>query len=422
MYFREIRLNWHALLSGAFGMALGSALSHYTLSLFGPAMIKDLGWTKAQFALIGSVPILTMVLIPVAGRYTDRFGTRVAAITGFLGVPLGFLAMSQMSGNLIEYFAIYLAQHVFGILTTSLVFCRVVVERFDAARGIALSAIMSAPPLAGAIAAPLLGGVIAEDGWRSGYLAMAGITAVGGIIAISLMRANSARPGPREAKSGTIKLSRAEFFGLIRNPMLLMIIGGMLLVNIPQSFANSQLKLVAMGKGIADVDATWMVSLYAIGVMVGRFLTGIALDLKVRPHLVAILALGLPAIGYILFASSISAPLILTAGVLLIGLAQGAESDVGAYLISRNFDIKNFSLLLSFVTMSIGLGSALGSLVLSYSLHNYGDSYVPYLWLSAVGTLIGAAAFGMTGMRWVGGGQRKTEETVIEQALAGELS
>ena len=177
-----------------------------------------------------------------------------------------------------------------------------------------------------------------------------------------------------------------------------------------------------MGKGISDVDATWMVSLYAIGVMVGRFLTGIALDVKVRPHVVAILSLGLPAIGYILFASDITVPLILTAGVLLIGLAQGAESDVGAYLISRNFDIKNFSLLLSFVTMSIGLGSALGSLVLSFSLHNYGDSYVPYLWLSAAGTLVGAVAFGMTGMRWVGGGQRTAEEPVIEQALAGELS
>jgi MFS family permease len=153
MYFREIRLNWQALMSGAFGMALGSALSHYTLSLFGPAMIKDLGWTKAEFALIGSVPLATLLLIPVAGRFTDRFGTRVAAIMGFIGVPLGFIA-SQMSGSLIEYFAIYLAQHVFGIMTTSLVFCRVIVERFDAARGIALSLTMSAPPLAGAIAAP----------------------------------------------------------------------------------------------------------------------------------------------------------------------------------------------------------------------------------------------------------------------------
>lgn len=418
MYFGEIRLNWQALMSGAIGMALGSALSHYTLSLFGPALIKDLGWSKAEFALIGSVPLATLLLIPVAGRVTDRFGTRVAAIMGFIGVPLGFVAMSQMSGNLIEYFAIYLAQHVFGILTTSLVFCRVVVERFDAARGIALSLIMSAPPLAGAIAAPLLGDVIAEDGWRAGYLKMAAITAAGGMVAILLMGANQRRTAPRES---TVKLSRAEFFGLVRNPMLLLIVGGMLLVNIPQSFASSQLKLVAMANGVADGTATLMVSLYAIGVIIGRFLTGIALDSKVRPHLVAIVALGLPAIGYLVFASAITATAVLMAGVLLIGLAQGAESDVGAYLISRKFDIKNFSLLLSFVTMSIGLGSAIGSLVLSFTLHQ-SDSYVPFLILSAVGTLLGAVAFGLTGMRWVGGKAHDVDEAVLEQAIAGEIS
>lgn len=418
MYFSEIRLNWQALMSAAFGMALGSALSHYTLSLFGPAMIKDLGWTKAEFALIGSVPLATLLLIPVAGRFTDRLGTKVAAITGFIGVPLGFVAMSLMSGNLIEYFAIYLAQHVFGILTTSLVFCRVIVERFDAARGIALSLIMSAPPLAGAIAAPLLGGVIAEDGWRTGYLAMAGITATGGVVAILLMGANRRRTASRES---TVKLSRAEFFGLIRSPMLLLIVGGMLLVNLPQAFASSQLKLVAIANGVADGTATAMVSLYAIGVIAGRFATGIALDAKVPPHVVAILALGLPAIGYLVFASAVTTTLILMAAVLLIGLAQGAEADIGAFLISRKFDMKNFSLLLSFLTMSIGLGGALGSLVLSYTLHQ-SDSYVPYLILAAVGTLVGAVAFGLTGMNWVGGKPREVDKAVLEQALAGEIS
>lgn len=418
MYFREIRLNWHALLSGAFGMALGSALSHYTLSLFGPAMIKDLGWSKAQFALIGSIPLATLLLVPVAGRFTDRFGTRVAAIVGFTGVPLGFLAMSLMSGNLIEYFAIYLAQHVFGILTTSLVFCRVVVERFDVARGIALSATMSAPPLAGALAAPLLGGIIAEDGWRAAYQAMAAITACGGLIAILLMGANRRRSAPRE---GTVKLTRQEFFALLRNPMLLLVVGGMLLVNLPQPFAQSQLKLVAIANGVSDGGATIMVSLYAIGVIVGRFISGIALDSRVSPHIVAIVALGLPAVGYLLFASSVTSIPLLMGGVLLIGLAQGAEGDVGTYLISRKFGIENFSLLLSFMTMSIGLGSALGSLALSFTLHQ-SNSYVPFLLLAAAGTLLGAAAFGLTGMRWAGGEPRRPEEAVLEQALTGEIS
>lgn len=417
MYFQELRLNWHLLLSGGLGMALGSALSHYTLSMFGPALITDLGWSKAEFALIGSIPLATLLLIPVAGRFTDRFGTRTAAIVGFIGVPLGFVAMSLMSGSLIEYFAIYLLQHIFGILTTSMVFCRVIVERFDAARGIALSMIMSAPPLAGAIAAPFLGGIIAEDGWRAGFLTMAAITASGGVLAILLMGTNQRRTTPRDP---VVKLSRAEFMGLIRSPTLLLLIGGMLLVNLPQAFASSQLKLVALANGVSDGTATAMVSLYAIGVIAGRFASGIALDSKVRPHLVAIVALGLPAIGYLVFASAITATVILMAGVLLIGLAQGAESDIGAYLISRKFEMKNFSLLLSFLTMSIGLGSAIGSLVLSFTLHTY-DSYVPYLLLAAAGTLVGAVAFGLTGMSWASEKPREPQDGVLEQALAGEL-
>ncbi len=53
-------------------------------------------------------------------------------------------------------------------------------------------------------------------------------------------------------------------------------VGGMLLVNLPQAFAQSQLKLVVLDNGVTDVAATWMVSLYATGVIVGRFISGFA--------------------------------------------------------------------------------------------------------------------------------------------------
>jgi hypothetical protein len=47
--------------------------------------------------------------------------------------------------------------------------------------------------------------------------------------------------------------------------------------------------------------------------------------------------------------------IVLSLAVAIVGLAQGAEGDIGAYLISRRFDLKNFSLLLSFLTASIAL-------------------------------------------------------------------
>jgi MFS family permease len=419
MDFREIRVNWHSLLAAAIGLALGSALNHYMMSLFGPALIKDLGWSKAQFALLGSIPLLLMVFVPLAGRFTDRFGARTAATVGFTVVPLGYLGMSLMTGPIWQFFALYIVQHIFGVLTTTMVFGRVVVERFDSMRGIALSLVISAPPLAGAIAAPLMGQLIAGEGWRAGFLAMAAITTLGGIVAITMM----GRSGRHKAaaRAPAAKLSRAELFRLLRHPTLILIVAGMFLVNVPQVFASSQLKLVVMDSGVTDSMATWMISLYAMGVIVGRFLSGIALDSKVPPNVVALAALGLPAIGLVILASAVTSTALLIFAVAVIGLAQGAEADVGAFLISRRFDLKNFSLLLSLTTMMIGAGSAAGSLILSFSLHQ-GGGYGPFLIISAVATLIGAGLFGLTGTDWSKRNRKQdVEEAMVDQAIAGEL-
>jgi MFS family permease len=417
-YSSEFRLSWRPLLAASTGIALGSALTHYTMSLFGPALIAEFGWSKGEFALVGSLPLIMLLFVPFAGRFTDRFGTRAAAIVGFTALPLGFIGFALQSGSLVEFFAIWVAQHIFAILTTSMVFCRVVVERFDSARGIALSVVMSAPPLVGAIAAPTLGGLIEEEGWRAGYLALAVVTAIGGVLAISLMGRNQRRA---ISKGAEMHLTRHELGQLLRHPTLILILAGMFLVNIPQVFASSQLKLIVMDSGVTSETATWMMSMYAVGVIVGRFLSGLALD-RVQPHFVALVALGLPAIGYVIFASHITATVILSLGVIVVGFAQGAESDIGAYLVSRRFDMKNFSLLLSFLTAMVGVGSAAGSLFLSTTLH-VSDSYVPFLLASAAATILGAVLFVLTGSRHAKASTSSApvERPVIEQVNAGEL-
>lgn len=398
-YLGEFRRYWQPLLAASIGLGLGSSLSHYTLGLFGPPLIAEFGWTKADFALVGSLPLALLLLAPLAGRFTDRFGTRIAAIVGFSAMPLGFIAFSMMSGSLIEFFAIWVLQHMLGILTTSMVFCRVIVERFDAARGMALSLVMTAPPLVGAIAAPALGGFIDEHGWRAGYLALAGLTSTGGVLAVLLMGRDRSAPvaAPREAQPKPASMTARQLFALLRNPTLLLILSGMLLVNIPQVFASSQLKLVVMSTGTSSEVATWMMSLYAIGVIIGRFISGFALD-RVKPHKVAIAMLGLPALGYFAFTLDIAAVSLLSLSMLIIGFAQGAEADIGAFLISRRLDIKNFSLLMSLLTAMVGAGSAVGSFVLSATLRS-SDSYTPFLLVSAITTLIGAALFALTGSR-----------------------
>jgi MFS family permease len=391
-FFGEFRINWQSLLATFIGIATGSAIGHYTMSLFSPELIAEFGWSKSQFALLGSLPIVTMLVVPLAGRFTDRFGTRTAAIVGFTAMSLGFLAFSVMRGDIIEFFTIWVVQHVFGVLSTSLVFARLVVERFDIARGTALSVLMMGPPLSGAITAPLLGAFIAAEGWRAAFVALAVVSAIGGVICVTFMNGNVKQTS---AKKMHVQMSRAELFALIRHPTFLLLVGGMFLINLPQVFASSQLKLIVLSKGITDQAATWMVSLYAIGVMGGRIFFGVALD-RVRAHLVALFALGLPAIGLLILTGSVPAVWLLASGVLVIGLAQGAEGDLASYMISRHFDLKNFSLILGFVKAGLDGGGAMGAAILSYTLH-VADSYEPFLLISAVATIIGALCFFLTG-------------------------
>ncbi|WP_159981324.1 MULTISPECIES: MFS transporter [unclassified Novosphingobium] len=393
-YFREFRVNWTTLLGAMLGLALGSAMNHYMTNLFAPELIAEFGWDKGQFALVGTLGLASMFVVPFWGRFADRYGARLSAAIGFAVVPLTFLAFSLMSGNIYEFFAITIFQNLFGVLTTTLVFSRVIVQRFDLARGMALSVLMSGAPLMGAIVVPLVGEVIDAQGWRAGYRLLALISLVGGIAAVTLVgrRPKGAAAAPARTAQ---RLTGAQFAALLRHPAFILIVAGMFFCNVPTVLVSSQFKLVLMESGAPGKLATWLVSLYAMGVVVGRFLSGLALD-RISPQSVALAALGLPAIGFLILASPIEHPWLLAGAVMLIGLAQGAEGDIGAYLTSRTFDIANFSLIYSFLIASMGLAGAVGSVLLSMTL-GATERFDLFLVIAAALTIVGALCFFMIG-------------------------
>lgn len=393
-YLKEFRLNWVTVLATFVGIATGNALSHYTMSLFAPELLREFGWSKAEFALVSALPLVTALVTPFAGRFTDKYGVRLAAGIGFTAISLGFFGFTLMNGSLFVFFAIWLVQHLFGVMTTSLVFTRVIVERFDKARGTALSALMLGPPISGAVIAPILGSYIADHGWRAGFLALALLSGIGGLACIIAMGRNAKRSVQREILSP--KLTKSELLAVARHPKFLLIVGGMALINIAQPFAASQIKLVVLDKGIADQAATWMVSLYAAGVIMGRLIFGVALD-RIAANLVAICALSLPAFGFLILAYPDATVSMLVAGILLIGIAQGAEGDIGGYLVSRHFELKNYSLIFSFVKSALDAGGAIGALILSFTLATTGGSYLLFLLICAATTIAGAFLFFLTG-------------------------
>ena len=152
-----------------------------------------------------------------------------------------------------------------------------------------------------------------------------------------------------------------------------------------------------LDQGITDADAAMMVSLFAIGSIVGRLIAGVGLD-TLPSHIVAAIGFGLPFIGLLILASPYDSVPVVGCAILLMGLSFGSEGDVVPFLVTRYFNMAIFSTVLGLLSASIGSSMALGNLALSMVLART-ESFDLYLVIAAAGSFIGSLAFLMLGLR-----------------------
>jgi predicted MFS family arabinose efflux permease len=393
-YRAEFRAGWRAILATAFGIGAGVALSIYLSNLFLPHLSAEFGWTDAQFALTGLAALGATGGVLVSGRLADRFGVRRVACLGLVGMPLMWLAFSRLSGDIRLYYALFTLMMLVGTTTTSVVYARVTAERFNAARGLALALAIGGAPVAGGLAAPLVSAVIETWGWREGYVSVAALSALLGLVAWRLL------PDERGPGFGTITPSllstRAAYGLLARSPLLWLLIAAMLLCNLPALMVSLQTKPLLLSLGVAPGAVGWLISVYAAGVLVGRLACGLALD-SLPAHRVAAVAMGLPALGLSLLAAGPDGLATVVVAMALLGISQGAEGDIVAYLVARQFAFTLFGTVAGLITASIGIAAALGGVLLSVIL-GAGGSYTPFLWLTAATVAVGATLFLAAGL------------------------
>jgi len=387
-YTDELRNNWRPLLAAMVGLSSGFTALAFTNSIMGPYLLRAFAWPKADFALVGSLSLMTLIALPVAGRLADRFGVRRTAAVGFIAGPISFLVLSRMSGDFRFYMTILVAQNLLCMTTTSTVFTRTVVQHIHRARGIALALAASGPALTIAIAGPLLNEFIAANGWRAGYVALATFTATGGLIAISLV---PSRRHATEATESAARQSGNDYRKLLHMSSFWILASGIMLCNFSQFLVNSQLGVVLETYHLSSSKISAMISTFAVGVMIGRLVCGLALDRFAAP-VIAVVAMGLPGFGQCLIAADTGSTTIVTAAILCMGLSYGAEADLIGYLVARTFGIHIYGTVLGLMTAALSLGSTMGSLLLSATLKSTG-SYGLFLFGSGGLALIGSLIF-----------------------------
>lgn len=383
----EWRMGWRIVLAAGVGAAAGLILYPFVASLFIQHHTAAFKWSRGDASFASVASLIAGSLAPLVGRLADKIGVRPVIILGATGFAGACIGMSLQDGNIWLYYALTFLLVFFGLGTTSISWARPINAVFVRSRGLALSTALSSVTLTAAVTPPLLNFVMQTYGWRAGWV-MLGLMAIAGAT-LGLLLLPKVKPRP-EAMLYSYRLGEAA-----RAPAFWLLVAGMFIINIPSGGLMAQMAALVGDKGFDDATVASVLSAFAISVFFGRLIAGFCLD-RFPPQLVTFIAMGVPAIGcLLLLGQSAYMPLVI-AGIALAGLSQGAEGDVGPFLIARYFGLKAFGALMGCVNAAVVTGTGVGG-VLFAQTHDLTQSYDIALWSGAGCFLVGALCFAAIG-------------------------
>ena len=395
-YLGELRDNARPLAAASLGCGTGLPLFAYTTTVFSPHLIREFGWSRAQFALIGLTMLTTIFLLPFIGRFTDRLGVRKVAMLGTALVPLCFVAYSLQWGNFYYFMACSMAVLAVGSTAGPLVYSRLIAENFTTSQGLALTILNCAPAFVAMGFMPVLNWTIVEYGWRVSYLGVGALSLVGGVTALTLIRpskekaaaeaACQTRPAPRAPG-----LARDDYRLILRSRVFWIIVLGMFLCMLQTPLHAAQMNVMLLENGITTQVAATIGSIYAFGTIVGRIACGLALDRYATP-IVSAVSMGVPAIGFFLLGTDLDTFWVIAGAMFIVGVSVGAEADIMAYLVARYFDLRIFNSTLGLVHCVTFLTAAIGSGAIALTL-KLTDSFAPFLYLVSGTITVGGLLF-----------------------------
>ncbi|MGR3454275.1 MFS transporter [Pseudooceanicola sp.] len=288
------------------------------------------------------------------GRVVDRYGVTVALSAAALTIAGGF-SLAAVTEN---FWLVCLLQLVIG-LGTAASFGPLVADVslwFLKRRGIAVAIAASGNYLSGAIWPVVLAGILAEGGWRSAYLALAGIS-VAGMIPLSLLLRRRLPLGAL-AVSDAASAARASATGI--PPRALMWLLGLAGVGCCVAMSMPQVHIVAycMDLGYGPAAGAEMLSLMLFGGVASRVASGFIAD---RLGGVRTLLIGsvLQCLALLLYLPSDGLTSLYIVS-LVFGLSQGGIVPSYAVIVREYMPAREAGARTGFVIMGTILGMALG--------------------------------------------------------------
>lgn len=320
-----------------------------------PAVQAEFGVDRADASLPYTLTMVGFALGNFAvGRIVDRWGITAALVMAAAMIAAG-MSLSALSPSVT---LLATAQLLVGFGTAAS-FGPLIADVslwFLKRRGIAVAITASGNYLSGAIWPVILAGVLAEQGWRAVYLALAVIT-VAVVVPLSMFLRRRV-PLEARAKADAASDLRAKAAGF--RPMTLAVLLGVAGIGCCVAMSMPQVHIVAfcVDLGYGPAVGGQMLSLMLLGGVVSRLISGLVAD-RLGGVMTLLIGSALQCLALFLYLPSGGMTSLYIVS-LVFGLAQGGIVPSYALVVREYMPSAEAGRWVGFVLMSTIFGMALG--------------------------------------------------------------
>ncbi len=368
----EWKVGWRIVSSMAIANGTGIALMFYTFSMFLIPIAEELKLSRGEIGLVQALIITAAIGAPLLGRMADTVGFRPVFIGATLSLTVIQVALAMLVSDMTGLAVAIALSGLIGGGATAVLLTRPISAHFRQHRGKALGLVAAGSSLSTIFIPPILHAVIADDGWRTGFVALALIASVVGLpLVLALLPRNAAvaRSGPIASGIG------AERPSFLKQRDFWLLVGANVLATLSISGTISQLSPMIQDERLTAATAAIGLSLFAAGQFAGKLFGGWALD-RFEPRRVAVVMTVLPATGFLIFLGDTGLTWPILLACVMIGVLQGAEVDIFAYFIARRFDIAQYGTIFGALHGFGWIGTAVGITAFGFTFDLFG-SYAP---------------------------------------------
>ncbi len=333
--------------------------------------------------------ICSALIYPVIGHLADKYGARIVIMIGHLLFVASLFAVS-LARNIGEFYTAFVFIGLSGSVLGPILFTKIIAGWFDRYRGFFLGIISGVGYGIGSTLMPIFAVfVLSDHTWRTTYQAIAVLVLVIGFPAIFFFLRNPPDPLPEKTHmrlKGVAEIPGLTLGQAVKTRAFWMVMLAISICSGCMLAVFTHTVPILMDRGLPVVEATSVLSTFALFTVFGQIGTGFLLDHFRRPNLIAPFFF-IPVIGLPLLMTATQTPFLLLSGALM-GLGMGTEFGLLPFCLSRYFGLKAYGRISGLVYGIIALTNGFFPVLMDVGFDLRG-SYV-----SAINIVVGVMVIG----------------------------